>query len=339
VLSVIIPAHNSARFLSESITALEASDLPRKEWELIVVDDASTDETSRIATAADKTTRTGDTARGPAFARNAGAKVAIGEVLVFVDADVAVHTDTLRLLRKRLDDDRGLVAVFGAYDETPVATSLVSRYRNLLHHYAHRQNAGEVPTFWAGCGAVRGDAFRGAGGFDQELYKRPQIEDVELGYRLSRRGRILLDPTIQATHYKTWHFFPMMRTDFRDRAIPWVQLLLAQRHERKEGAPSLGPRAMIATAVAGLAIGSLALAVVWLGEPAYLLALGLFLLSVFLNRDFYVWLYHRGGSPLAFTAMPLHFVYLLLSAVAVPVGAALYFSSTHGAGERVTVPE
>jgi hypothetical protein len=329
VLSVIVPAHNSARFLPVCIAAVKGSDLPHGEWELIVVDDASTDETPQMATAADKKTATGDMARGPAFARNAGARLASGDILVFVDADVAIHRDTLRLLRAHLRDDPGLVAVFGAYDETPAEGSLVSSYRNLLHHYVHRQNAGEVPTFWAGCGAVRAKSFRDAGGFDDLLYKKPQIEDVELGYRLSRNGRILLDPTIQATHYKKWRLWPMMGTDFSDRAVPWVRLLLEQRREQSEGAPSLGPRAIIATAVAGAAAGFAVIGLAGVGRPMYLIAIALFVLSLFLNRRFYFWLHARGGLRLASLGVPLHFAYLLISAVAVPVGAALYFLSGH----------
>jgi glycosyltransferase involved in cell wall biosynthesis len=332
VISVIVPAHNSASFLSTSLSAVNASDLPRSEWELIVVDDASTDETPGITASADKVMRTGDSPRGPAFARNAGARLASGDVLVFIDADVAVHRDSLRLLITRLRDDAGLVAVFGAYDETPDAKTLVSRYRNLLHHYAHRQNAGEVPTFWAGCGAVRAKAFRDAGGFDEILYKKPQIEDIELGYRLSRNGRILLDPTIQATHYKKWRLWPMLRTDFRDRAVPWVRLLFKQRREQSEGAPSLGLRAMIATAVAGSAAAFGLIGLAGFGRPAYLLSLALFVVSLFLNRDLYLWFYERGGFRLALPAIPLHFAYLLISAIAVPVGAALYFLS----GDRAT---
>lgn len=332
MISVIVPAYNSARFLPACLDALSSSDLPRSEWELIVVDDASTDATPGIAASADKCARTGDNPRGPAYARNAGARLAAGEILVFVDADVAVHPDSLRLLDARLKADPGLVAVFGAYDETPDASSIVSRYRNLLHHYAHRQNAGEVPTFWAGCGAVRTRAFRDVGGFDEALYESPQIEDIELGYRLSRNGRILLDPTIQATHYKKWFFWPMMRTDFRDRAVPWVQLLLEQRREQRESAPSLGLKALIATAVAGSAVISSLIGLAGVGRPAYVLSLILLVVSLILNRDLYRWYYERGGMRLMLIAIPLHFMYLLLSAAAVPVGAALYLVS----GERAT---
>jgi hypothetical protein len=124
----------------------------------------------------------------------------------------------------------------------------------------------------------------------------------------------------------------MMRTDFRDRAVPWVKLLLEQRREQHEGAPSLGPKAMIGTAVVGSSAAFVVLGLAGIGRPAYLIAIALFLLSVFLYRDLYSWLYRRCGFRLALTAVPLHYAYLLISALAVPVGAALYFLS----GDRTT---
>ena len=63
--------------------------------------------------------------------------------------------------------------------------------------------------------------------FDEVRYRKPQIEDVELGYRLRQRGkRIMLDPTIQGTHLKAWTFGGIIRTDLTQRGIPWVRLLL-----------------------------------------------------------------------------------------------------------------
>lgn len=324
MISVIVPAHNSEAHLQFCLDAIEGSDLPRQDWELIVVDDASSDATPAIAAAADKLIRTRDTACGPAYARNRGAEAAAGDVLVFIDADVAVHKDALRLLSDRLSADAGLVAVFGAYDDAPSELSLISQYRNLLHHYTHWQNAGEVPTFWAGCGAVRTKAFREVGGFNEKLYPRPQIEDIEIGYRLHLLGRILLDPLIQGTHYKRWYLWPMIRTDFRDRAVPWFRLLLSTRRSQKSAAPSLGPRAVTATVIAGSAAGFAVLGAAGLGKPAYVLAAFSFVLSLFINRVLYLWFFEKGGYRLGFLAMPLHFIYLLLSALAVPVGAVRY---------------
>jgi glycosyltransferase involved in cell wall biosynthesis len=192
LLSVIVPAHQAENVLAESLPALCASDLPRSQWELIVVDDASRDGTARVAERyADVVIRIDGTARGPACARNRGSDDARGAILAFVDADVCVHPNTLRKLLDTLTADTTLSAVFGAYDTAPRAAGLVSQYRNLLHHYVHLSQPGEADTFWAGCGAVRKAAFVEAGRFDELRYPRPQIEDIELGGNRSFSARCI----------------------------------------------------------------------------------------------------------------------------------------------------
>ena len=123
------------------------------------MDDASTDATALIAAEfADAVVRLPDRPRGPAYARNRGVEVARGDIVVFVDADVCVHTDTLRRFTAVFANEPDVSAVFGAYDTQPEAPQLVSQYRNLLHHFVHSQSAGEAETFWAGCGAIRRDS-------------------------------------------------------------------------------------------------------------------------------------------------------------------------------------
>ena len=151
LLSVVIPVKNGAGVLPRALAALRASDLPRECWELIVVDDVSTDGTAVIASAdADVVIRLTGSSRGPAYARNRGVERARGEYIVFLDADVEVHRTTLRRFAEALISQPEIAAVFGAYDDQPAEAGFVSQYRNLLHHYVHSQSAGEAQTFWAG---------------------------------------------------------------------------------------------------------------------------------------------------------------------------------------------
>jgi hypothetical protein len=67
-------------------------------------------------------------------------------------------------------------------------------------------------------------------GFD-ESYGRPAIEDIELGYRLSRSKRkVVLDPDIRVKHLKAWSFFNLVKTDILDRGVHWTELILRDRH-------------------------------------------------------------------------------------------------------------
>jgi len=244
-MSVIVPVYQGARVLPRCLAALRASQMPEGSWELIVVDDASTDATALIAAEfADAVVRLPDRPRGPAYARNRGVEVARGDIVVFVDADVCVHVDTLRRFTSVFTHEPDISAVFGAYDTAPEAPQIVSQYRNLLHHYVHWQSAGEAETFWGGCGAIRRQVFMEAGRYDEWSYPRPQIEDVELGHRVRALGhRILLRPEIQCTHLKRWTLRSMVSTDFFRRGVPWASLLLRERTAtpccRRSAAPGL----------------------------------------------------------------------------------------------------
>ena len=163
-LSVIVPAHNSARTLATCLDAIIRSDLPRDCWELIVVDDGSADDSPLIAAEyADTVVSLPGNARGPAYARNRGFEVSRGEGVVFVDPNARVHSDTLRRIALVFAHEPDVSAVFGSYDTSSSAVGVVSTYRNLLHHYVQLQTAGDAETFWAVCGGVRRDVFIEAG--------------------------------------------------------------------------------------------------------------------------------------------------------------------------------
>ena len=110
---------------------------------------------------------------GPAAARNLAAQKASNPNLLFVDADVELHPDAIERVRAQFSADPDLAAIFGSYDDQPVAPGLVSRFRNLLHHHTHSSHPGPASTFWAGCGAVRRDRFLALGGFDAEATNSP----------------------------------------------------------------------------------------------------------------------------------------------------------------------
>jgi GT2 family glycosyltransferase len=263
---------------------------------------------------------------GPAEARNRGASAATNDVLVFVDADVAVAQDAFRRIRALFDADRRLAAAFGSYDDTPAAGSAVSTFRNLLHHHVHHVSAGDASTFWAGLGAIRRDVFVAAGGFDEERFRDATIEDIELGMRLAADGeKIVLDPAIQGKHLKRWTLRSMVRADFRGRGVPWVQLLL----ERKSNSTALN-LGWAQRASAACTLGLLvALGMRWPRASA-LAGASLFVL----NGRFYVLLFRRGGLKLLVAGVPLHILHHLVSVSAVPAGVVAHVRGRSEGGAR-----
>ncbi len=247
---------------------------------------------------------------GPAAARNEGARRAIGDVLVFVDADVVVHEDVFARIRAAFDGDVGLAAVFGSYDDSPTADGVVTEFRNLLHHFVHQSSPGEATTFWAGLGAIRREVFMAAGGFDSRRYREPSVEDIELGMRLSEAGRkVVLDPELQGTHLKTWSLGQMLKTDLVRRGIPWVELLLERGGSSR--ALNLGWRHRLSAALSLLAAGGIATRRVHL---VWASVVGL----VALNRRFYAFLWRRQGVTRAATGVLLHALHHLTAVASVP---------------------
>jgi GT2 family glycosyltransferase len=132
-------------------------------------------------------------------ARNLGAKVAQGEYLCFIDADCEVHRETLSNIVTTFQEHPDIDALFGSYDDEPKATNFIAQYKNLFHHYVHQNGQEDASTFWAGCGAIKRSLFLELGGFDVNRYRRPSIEDIELGYRIKQTGsKIYLAKNVQS---------------------------------------------------------------------------------------------------------------------------------------------
>ncbi|MBN8730095.1 MAG: glycosyltransferase family 2 protein [Acidobacteria bacterium] len=223
-LSLIVPVYNSAAYLRQCLNHIRQCEVAPHE--ILVVDDGSTDESPQVAREFGVRLISNGGRKGPAAARNLGAREATGDILFFIDADVCVRHRTIGDVIAAFEDDASLDALIGSYDDAPAHPDFLSRYRNLMHHFVHQRGRREASTFWSGCGAIRRDLFLKHSGFDT-TYKRPAIEDIELGYRLKSAGcKLMLDDSIQVTHLKRWTFWGLVKTDVLDRGIPWTELIL-----------------------------------------------------------------------------------------------------------------
>jgi glycosyltransferase involved in cell wall biosynthesis len=181
-LSFIIPAHNEASLIGATLHSIDtAARANGATYEVIVADDSSTDGTAQVAAAAGATV-VRVSCRQIAAARNAGAREAHGDALVFVDADTTIDASVVREVVEAL---RAGAVGGGARvrfdDPVPAHARIV------------------VPVlFWAstmlrfvpGCFlfCTRG-AFDAVGGFDERLYA---AEEVFISRALRRLGRIVV---------------------------------------------------------------------------------------------------------------------------------------------------
>ena len=306
-ISVIVPVFNGGKLLSQCLKAIKESSY--KSFELIVVNDASTDNSSEIARQHVATVLSLPHRLGPAAARNLGAQKARGEILFFVDADVVVQSDSLAQVASAFALRPDVAAVFGSYDDAPAQQNFLSQYRNLYHHFVHQAANENAATFWAGCGAIRRWAFHAVNGFDAALYSRPCIEDIELGSRLRAAGqKILLDKALRCKHLKRWTFGSLLKTDIFDRAVPWSRLIL----ERGELVNDLNLRIRdrVSTALVGLLVFTVFSSLL---QPRVLIAVVAALLMIFLlNHRLFGFFFRLRGPGFvagAFVMQLLHFFY------------------------------
>lgn len=319
-LSIIVPFHKGLAFLERALAALTPF-APGDE--LIVAADGAVDDCRALAAAHGARVVEIAGPRGPAFARNAAAAVATGDVLVFVDADVVASTAALERVAQIFADRPELGAVFGAYDENPAAEGFVSQYKNLAHSYIHRISSGPANTFWAGFGAVRRADFMAVGGFD-ERFERPSIEDIDLGYRLSDSGsRILLDSSLAVCHLKRWTVWSMLKSDVLDRGIPWTQLILRYGQFGSDLNVRNTYRVCVVAAylaVAFAALGTLDARFLWAVLP-------LVALLAYLGRDYYQFFWRKRGIGFVLRVFPLHVLYHLYNGVSFAVGTVLFLAA------------
>jgi len=319
-ISVVIPVFNDSANLRHCLAALRQSSV--RNFEVIVVDDGSADDSARTATKAGAIVVRTRQQLGPAAARNLGARRAAAPLLFFLDSDVCAHPNTLDHVVSELNAHPEVAAVIGSYDKSPFEERFVSQYKNLFHHFIHQTARREACTFWTGCGAIRREVFFGMGGFDTS-FNRPSIEDIELGVRMLRAGhRIVLCPEMQVQHRKRWTLSGLIRTDLMDRAIPWTQVIL--RSQRMPDDLNLRKGQRISALLTCASIPALLAAMALRSLTVAAIAGGLLAAVLVINRNLYGFFAGERGVWFAIRAIPLHLLYYLYSVLGFVVGLAAH---------------
>jgi glycosyltransferase involved in cell wall biosynthesis len=182
LVSFIVPAHDEEQLLGMTLAAVKtAAEALASPYEIIVVNDGSTDRTAQIA--AEHGTRVLNVnLRQIAAVRNAGAAAASGDRLVFVDADTIVSPAVVR-------------AAIDAMDKGAVGGGALLHWEGVIPYWARPAAA---LTEWsmrlgniaAGCFVfVTRQAFEAVGGFDKQLYA---TEEITLSFALKRQGRFVV---------------------------------------------------------------------------------------------------------------------------------------------------
>jgi glycosyltransferase involved in cell wall biosynthesis len=195
-ISVIVCAHNEAGYLSSCLYSLLAQS--RQAEELLVINNASTDDTGLVAARVPGVRVIDEPRKGLVVARETGRHAAIGNLLVYVDADCRAPLTWLEKVERRFAADPGLLALSGPYrfyDWDWFGRLLIRLYdvtlapaTQVLVKYVLRIGT----VFYGGNFAVRREALDAIGGFDTSIEFHG--EDTNLGRRLFAIGKVSLFP-------------------------------------------------------------------------------------------------------------------------------------------------
>ncbi len=192
--SIIIPAKNEEDYIANCLDSIFQVSYPKDKYEVIVVDNGSTDRTVEIAKekGANVFVRPDLTISG---LRNFGASQGKGTLLAFLDADCTVSMDWLKNSAIYLDDKN--VASFGSSAVLPEKTTWVQR----AWYYIRKRDLRCQDVEWLESANVfaRKDSFEKVGGFNETLLT---CEDYDLSVRLSQEGKIFYDPRVVVVHHR-----------------------------------------------------------------------------------------------------------------------------------------
>jgi len=193
LISFIIPALNAENTIGACLESVQNLDYPKNLLEIIVVDNGSKDNTRAIAGRFTSKILINDTAT-IAKLRNAGAKNATGEFIIFLDSDCVIPADWIKNALGHFNDNSvGLVGT--KICKLPDNANWIDK---TWETHLYRGKAQESARWLRSCAAmVRKDIFIAMGGFDESL---TTCEDVEFGYRMQKQHRIIADKRLAPLH-------------------------------------------------------------------------------------------------------------------------------------------
>ena len=185
-ISVVVPAYNEEKYIAACLQSLENQTFPKNSYEVIVVDNNSTDKTRKIAEEFGARI-VGCQVQGVAAARAVGSEAAYGEIIAGTDADTQVPPEWLVKIATHFQEESNLVGLTGPTYLNDTGR-LFSKFSFLSFDVFQKINfAVGKPTFSGFNFAVRKDAYEEIGGFNTNL---ESAEDIDLSFRLAKIGSV-----------------------------------------------------------------------------------------------------------------------------------------------------
>jgi glycosyltransferase involved in cell wall biosynthesis len=252
LVSVIVPSYNSAKTIALCVESALTQTYPR--IEVIVVDDASTDETPAIVADHDCTLIQLTRNVGPGIARNRGIAAGNGSVLFFLDSDVALAPEAVENAVRILDENPEYGAVWGVYGDRPLVDDGVVEWVQVLYgHYRQTRKLGPALTGHFASGAIPRRVIDELGAFDERLFGPYSNEDHEFSLRIAEHFPVTRTLAVVGYHDDDDKMSSVVRKCFR-RAVSLVPLVLKQRELKPEREATHRPQEVGAAFLATISV-------------------------------------------------------------------------------------
>lgn len=312
-ISVIIPTYNSSKTINLCLESIKNQTI--FPYEIIVVDDDSSDDTLKLIKDYDLKILRNDLNRGPAYARNKGAKNATGDILFFIDSDIVIPKDAIEKIIEIFYKTPKLSCVCGIYSKYPLMhKGFISYYRTLQSHYWKKTGCGFTTRFTVSCGAVKRADFYAVGGFN-EKFKKADIEDYEIGHKLIAKGYKIYQTNEIETIHDDIHTFGGLVSTLFIRSFLYPPLLFKRK---KLDTGYLNKKRALAYPTALFSLASLFISFI---NPVFLWAWLLFIaITLLLDIGLYNIFRKEKGNIFMVKCILLHYLILNIMAVGFILG-------------------
>ena len=209
-ISIVIPMYNASKDIEECLNSIFDSEY--KEFEVILVDDCSIDDTLQKVSSYSCTIIKNQFNRGPAHSRNQGADVARAEIILFLDSDILISSKTLIKIEELFEKNTNVSVLQGRYEDTPYYNNLFSQYKHYIFSFRGLASGNTYVNFiHTACVAMRKEVFYTVR-FNENLRRR---EDIDFGLRcVENKFLIYADSELTVRHKKKYDLISFSKYQF-----------------------------------------------------------------------------------------------------------------------------